>query len=259
MSRDDTSNPAGRELIATCGDIVVINLPHRADRRTEFAAQLRRIGLSFDDPHVHLHAAFRPEAADGFPSIGARGCFISHLQVLKGALASGAERVLICEDDLDFTEAFGARLSEARRVLDTQPWDIFYGFLPEATAHSLPPGQTAAVVPLAPEQPVICAHFVSFSRQAVESLVPYLEAILTRQPGDPAGGPMHVDGAYNRFRAEHPEIRGMAARVALGIQRASTTDIAEQSLKDRLPVVRDLMRLARRLKNARGRHRGGRA
>ena len=119
---------AGQDLIAACGQIVVINLPERADRRAEFEVQLNRIGLSFKDPSVRIFDAIRPTAREGFPSIGARGCFLSHLAVLRKALEDGAEKVLLCEDDLNFTQTFPSRARDLRAALDREDWDIFYGF-----------------------------------------------------------------------------------------------------------------------------------
>lgn len=240
-----SANPsAGQALLAACGTMNVINLPFRDDRRREFAGQLRRIGLGFDHPEVRLFPAVRPEEAGPFPSVGARGCFLSHLGVLRAALETGADRVLICEDDLDFARDFNGRAPGLLAALQQQDWDIFYGFQPDALQ---PPGP--GLFEIAPDQPVLLAHFVAFRRPAIEALVPYLEAILQRPPGDPAGGPMHVDGAYGWFRAACPQMRTLAVAPSLGHQRSSQTNIAEGGIRDRLPVVRTVLRHARRLRN----------
>lgn len=252
--------PPGAALLAGCGEMQIINLPHRADRRDEISVQLARIGLSLTAPGVHLFPAMRPTEAAGFPSIGAHGCFLSHLAVLRAARDQGVQSVLICEDDLDFAQDFAARAPAVLQELAAQPWDIFYGFLAEelvGRSKPLSSGlgssglQSSGLRSLPPDLGVICAHFVAFRRPVLEALVPYLEAILAREPGDPAGGPMHVDGAYNRFRQEHPELRVLAASPSLGHQRFSTTDISVQGWKDRIPVLRTAMRWARRMRNAR--------
>lgn len=237
------ASTVGQKLIQTCGDMVVINLPHRTDRRAEFTAQLRRIGLSFNDPKVRLFAAVRPEAPGGFPSIGARGCFMSHLGVLREALATGADSVLICEDDLDFATDLHARVDRLVADLQTTPWDMLYGFPPDAIAGE-------PIVPIPPERGITCTHILAFRRPAMEAAVACLEAMLTRPPGDPAGGPMHVDGAYNWMRKGNPQLRVLVANPAIGHQRASLTDIATLGWKDRLPVIRDLTQIARKLRNA---------
>ena len=58
----------------------VINLPYRTDRRSEMQRELSRIGWN-----AQFFPAIRPASAGSFSSIGAHGCFLSHLAVLKAA------------------------------------------------------------------------------------------------------------------------------------------------------------------------------
>lgn len=244
---DTIQTDAGELLLASCGAMRVINLSSRHDRRQEFQQQLQSIGLSWNHPDIALFDAVRPADAGPFPSTGARGCFLSHLGILQQALEGGAETVLICEDDLNFTRDFAERAPGILAALAMQDWAIFYGFPTPDLAGVTPLGGGLGL--LNPKQGLVCTHFIAFRRPAVEMLVPYLRAILTRAPGDPEGGPMHVDGAYNWFRASHPQLRTLVAIPALGYQRASRTDIASLSLKDRVPVLRALVGLLRRWKN----------
>lgn len=62
--------------------------------------------LDSNMPPIQWVAACRPHDAGGFPSIGSRGCFLSHLAVLEDASAKGFERILIVEDDVDFLKDF---------------------------------------------------------------------------------------------------------------------------------------------------------
>lgn len=194
----------------------------------------------------------RPTDAGPFSSIGARGCFLSHLGILQQALDGGAETVLICEDDLNFTRDFADRAPRSLAALAKRDWAIFYGFSTPDMAGVTPLGSGLGL--LDPDQGLVCAHFIAFRRPAVEFLVPYLREILARAPGDPEGGPMHIDGAYSWFRASYPQLKTLVAIPALGYQRASRTDIASLSLKDEVPVLRELIGLLRRWKN---RLRGG--
>lgn len=241
--------PVTREIVedflALTGPMTVINLASRSDRRREFAAQLHRIGLSFDHPQVRLFAAIRPEDAAGFPTIGTRGCFLSHLGVLRQALAEGRDSVLICEDDLDFAPDMLARLPALTTDLKQHPWSLFYGGYA-----TVPDAETVArgLARAAPGCGMIGAHFYAVRGAALADLVRYLEAILTRPPGDPAGGPMHVDGAISRFRADHPGHATLVASPPLGVQRASRTDIHDLHWFDRWPLVRDLAGGLRRLR-----------
>lgn len=232
-------------MVAALGPIHVINLVDRQDRRREFARQLRRIGLGYEDAGVTLFAAVRPAARGGFPTIGARGCFLSHLEILRMARDAGAERIAICEDDLDFSDDFERRAPTVFDALGGESWDIFYGGF-DAAAHGV--DATHEVVRLDPDQKVLCTHFLALRRPAITALVPYLEAMMARAHGDPAGGPMHVDGAYTHFRADHPEMVTRAACPTLGHQRASRTDVHDLRWFDRLPVIRGAAQIYRRLR-----------
>lgn len=228
--------------------VYVLNLPHRRDRRKEMAAQLKRAGLALNRAPVALFAAVRPDSADGFPSIGARGCFLSHLGILRDAARAGHRRIAILEDDVDFSTTFDVDGPAAAQTLWHAPWDVFYGghFLGHDSAAADAAGAPGAVRELAPEVPVATSHFMAFSGRAVVALVGYLEAMLVRPPGDLQGGPMHVDGAYSWFRAAHPEFRTLASTRRLGVQRASRSDIYRLQWFDKAPLVRELAQLLRR-------------
>ena len=114
-------------LFASFDHLYVINLPARTDRRDEMAGELRRIGTGFDDRRVTLFAAVAPEDASGFRSIGARGCFLSHLGVLRAAQAAGYRRILVLEDDCDFVARIDALLPAALDAYDAVRFGMFYG------------------------------------------------------------------------------------------------------------------------------------
>jgi len=230
--------------------IYVINLADRADRRRDMAAELASIGTSFDDPRVRLFPAIRPDDAGPFRTIGARGAFLSQLGILTEARDLGCHRILMFEDDLDFVPGFTAAIGPALDMLDILGGDIFYGgyIFPDGRGHV---DATATPLALAEhDNPIRLAHFMGFGRAAIEGLVPYLEAMLNRAAGDPAGGPMDVDGAYNWFREAHPEISAWLAQPQLGVQRPSRTDISAPGPIDRLPLgtpVRNAVRGALRI------------
>src|SRR5471030_1131084 len=102
-------------------DTIVINLERRSDRRIEAEQELSRIGWS-----AKFFSAIEPKDAGGFPSIGARGCFLSHLAVLKNARAAGIDRLIILEDDIIFVPEFVKRWQSAVEALESKPWSIFY-------------------------------------------------------------------------------------------------------------------------------------
>jgi hypothetical protein len=234
-----------RFLFST-GNMYIINLPYRNDRRREISDQLAKIDLSFDHPQVSLFPAFRPDEPAGFPTIGARGCFLSHLGVLRATAAANQDRVLICEDDLDFAPDLISKLDRLTNELDRKEWSIFYGGY-EGTL----PAQRGLdeIETLDPSTPLICAHFYAVREPALSKLIDYLEAIISREAGDAAGGPMHYDGALSRFRADFPEFTTLAASSPLGYQRSSRTDIHATKWFDRIPVVREGIAALRQVRN----------
>ncbi len=226
--------------------IYIINLPSRDDRRREMDAQLKRIGLSLISPDLELFAAIRPPDAGDFPSIGARGCFLSHLGALRNAVAHGHERVLILEDDLNFSDDFIRRMPLVGERLDCADWSMFYGGYRLDRAVPTADGG-CAVLPA--RDGVQTTHFVGFRGPAIAAAVAYLEAQLDRPPGDARGGPMHIDGSYSWFRRDHPELMTLLAVPELGHQRASKTDVTDLGLRDTVPVVRNVVAGLRRMKN----------
>ena len=122
-----TPNATARALLAVAPRVFIINLEDRPDRRHEMRAELGRIGLGDDAPQVRFFRAHRPEAAGAFPSIGAHGCFMSHLGVLRQARSEGCRAVLILEDDAAFTQPFvegGEALLKA--LSKDESWSMAY-------------------------------------------------------------------------------------------------------------------------------------
>lgn len=222
-------------------NIFIINLPERKDRRREMEAELREIGYSPEK--VTWFAAIRPSEAGDFESIGARGCFMSHLSVLKTGMSSGFERMLILEDDCAFESDFVSRLSAIVDALSGREWDVFYAG--GAPVEPLAPSDGLNVVP--PENAVRLAHCIGFNGPAIWRACNYIELQLSRPYGHANGGPMHVDGSYSWARKELQLITLIADPIICR-QRSSRSDIAELPLWDRVPVVRDAVQFLRTVK-----------
>lgn len=217
----------------------IINLVDRPDRRRDMVRELERLGGM--PANAAFHDAHRPSDAGPFPSIGARGCFESHLAVLRSARDAGASSLLLLEDDLDFSRDAPGQLRAILPELFNQRWDIFHG------AHLLPPDGRTGLKLIPADQPVVTASFVGFDGGVLQPLIEFLEAILRRPPGSPDYGPMHVDGAYTVFRMLHPERTTFAAFPTLGRQRSSPSDITpSRMLLDRWSGTRPLASLLRR-------------
>jgi glycosyl transferase, family 25 len=218
--------------------IIVINLEHRTDRRIEMEKQLSRIGW-----RAEFFSAIRPESDANFPSVGARGCFLSHLSVLKRAQNLGAQQLVILEDDVNFAAGFAERWKLAMSVLETREWSIFY-------PGQILDGLSAGLSIISPSRGVQCAHFMVINRDVISTLVSGLETILSRPAGHPLGGPMHVDGAYSTIRAQDPSLITYVCCPALAYQRPSRTDIGDLRWFDRIGIFRPIMKFARRMKMA---------
>ncbi|MDO6413394.1 hypothetical protein Q4F19_03275 [Sphingomonas sp. BIUV-7] len=225
-------------LLAMFDQVRIVNLVDRPDRRREVTAQIARVG-GFDGGRVAFHTARRPENPGDFPSLGARGCFESQLAVLRNARDSGARKLLLLEDDLDFVgvERGPAIFNE----LAKRDWSFFYG------AHREEAQGRTGLVRLSPDEVVITASFLAFDGKVIAPLVDWLEAVQQRPAGSPEYGPMHVDGAYSVYRALNPDLETYAAFPPLGRQRSSRSDITQTGMiLDRYAATRPIANLLRR-------------
>ena len=228
--------------------IYIINLASRQDRREEMQVELQKIGLSLSHPAVQLFAAVRPSVRGEWPSVGARGCFMSHLSVLKDAEAKGYRNILIFEDDVSFIKGFKDRIDVTLKALGMSRWDIFYGGY-EAADRKYWILNNDPLNIIEPGVPLGTTHFVAFNRSVIEELRKYLDLMINRKCGDPKGGPMHVDGAYSWFRIENSKIVTIAAVPELGHQRSSRTDIHDLKWKDKIPILKSFVGVARKIRN----------
>jgi len=202
--------------------IRIINLPERTDRRRRMSRELRRAGIA-DDPRVEFFRAIRPTEALNHSSIGMHGVFLSHHAILKEAAARNAS-VLILEDDCDFVPG-------VRNYRAPEGWDVFYG------------GYYARQPDRLQDSDIIGAHMMGFTAAAAKQAADYFTAL------KPEGQFPPVDGAYVWFRRAHPAVKTAFAEPPIGYQRASRTDIGDLAAHDRLPIVRDVVELARRFRN----------
>lgn len=218
--------------------IYVVNLPERTDRRRAITQELDRAGMPLTPGKVEIFPAIRPTETLEFPSIGARGCFLSHLSILKQAKQDGLANVLILEDDLAISPAFFQLQITLVKQLREASWDfVFLG-------HTQDSVQPAENVLQHWTKPLLTTHFYGVNGRTIDRLVDFLEVLQQRPAGHPDGGPMHLDGGYNTFRAQNPDTTTLIAVPILGEQRGSRSDIT-LSWRDRTPVVRQVASLVR--------------
>lgn len=215
-------------LRKTFDKIYVINLVERDDRRREMVGQLEKVFLGPEDALVTFFPAIRPDDAGSFPSVGARGCFLSHLGIIENAIEAGHKSILILEDDADWTTQ--ALRSSDPPDFDEQPWEFVHG------GDKAERGRVS-LRRLPPDEPRMLTHFIGLRGSAIGKAQTYLSAMLGRPGGSDLGGPMHVDGAYSWFRKDHPEIQACVFEPAIARQRPSLSDVtAPSGLKGLAPV-----------------------
>lgn len=215
--------------------IWILNLPHRADRRAEMRRELKKLGIE-NDPRVAFFAGSVLSEAGPFSAPGVHGCYRSHLNLLKAAVAQGG-RTLVLEDDCAFTP------DAIRYELPADGWDVFYG------------GYLADNPADLEHSNIIGAHCMGYSPRAAAALADYLENLL--DPGFApdvtavAAGQVEegikppFDGAIVWFRRAHPEMKTIFAQIAE--QRSSRSDIAPGTFLDR--AAPSVAGAARKIKN----------
>jgi glycosyl transferase family 25 len=204
--------------------IRIVNLPSRPDRRKDMIAELRRIGLA-DDPRVQFVAGVVVEDKAPFQSVGYKGSFLAHLNILQAAAAAGRS-VLILEDDVDFTKA-------ARTWHPSEDCDIAYGGYEASDPDNLEASD------------IIGAHCMGFSARAAEALVPFLTNLLDPDTIPP---PPPIDGAYVWFRRQRSGFKTEFAETLVAVQRPSPSSIAQPRPFDRIALLRVPIALGRRIK-----------
>jgi glycosyl transferase, family 25 len=241
---EDVLRGAGEALISSFELIRVINLRHRTDRRGDTLREFSRIGIELkNDGAVAFFDACKYDEKGPFISAGARGCYQSHLRILKEAMVKRAKSVAIFEDDFDFVR--NARLvTDALFHLNLSPWSIFFG------GHEAFVQRDGATTPISLTEPGIWiqgTHFVAFNAPVIPALVQYLEHDLLLHSDSGAIG---IDGAYHHFRVKNPEFKTYLAWPRLGYQRPSKTDVSAPSAFDRLTGIRALVRATRKVKRS---------
>jgi len=224
------------------GRTYAINLPSRRDRRRMIVRELNKAGMPLESSKVEIFPGIQPNNAGDFPSIGVKGCFLSHLAILKQVKNNGLANVLIVEDDLTISKQFKTEQELLVAQLCQTDWGfVYFGHIEEEHAE-------ASSVKLRPFfKPLMTAHFYAVNSKILDRLIPFLEELQQRPGGHPDGGPMHLDGAYSTFRVQNPDVVTLIASPNLGWQRSSRSDISPKLL-DRTPILNQLVGIMRMFK-----------
>ncbi|WP_161856077.1 hypothetical protein [Bradyrhizobium sp. CCBAU 051011] len=209
--------------------VEIIHLRERRDRYESLRKELRRFGFPIE--RANIPDAPKPEDANGFPSRGVYGNFLSHLDIIRRAEADQLESVLILEDDAIFRTAIGSRASEIAETIRTLDWDILY------LGHSLrkpPPSDNGFV---AYSGGFYWAHCYGVRARAIPKLARFLESAIERPAGHPLGGKLYIDGAFTLFRQQNQDLKFLISSPRLSIQRGSESSLGKATGFGRLPFI----------------------
>lgn len=228
--------------------IYVINLPERHDRRQQMTQELAKAGMPLQPGKVELFAAVKMDHAGIFPSIGLRGCYMSHLAIYRQAKQLGLRNVLVLEDDLAVSDDFKRYETDLIAQLQRSNWDaILFGHLPGVGAPPevrVRPGDPDFATLRSVEQPFVGAHFYGVNASAFDRLIATFESVLSLPDDYSEHITVYPDGALFDMSTEE-NFSLLKAVPSFGGQRSSRSDCADLKWFDQLPATRRLAEIVR--------------
>lgn len=218
----------------------IINLPERPDRLKLIRKELRRCGGEQHPEKVQVPFAPKPEDANGFKSRGVYGSYLSHYNILQDALRDGLETVWVLEDDATFCHRMVRKQDWIIERLRAEPWDMcFLGHSLTRELDGMPRGLVHHSAPFR------WCHCYAVHARVFTRLLAYLEQNIQNPPGDPRGGKMYIDGAYNLFRRFNSDVVSLVANPALSVQRGSVSSLVSGRWYDRSRLFTPVIAAAR--------------
>uniref|UniRef100_Q07SN1 Glycosyl transferase, family 25 n=1 Tax=Rhodopseudomonas palustris (strain BisA53) TaxID=316055 RepID=Q07SN1_RHOP5 len=236
-----------RRLIEFFDRAYLINLPDRVDRRKGAEQEFVRLGMGdLLHSHIEISPGVRFEEPGEFYSVGARGSFNAHRNVLKRAQKLNLENVLVFEDDILLKSAPAGFIEKLLQEIPETNWDVIYfGYIKPIPENVN--GTLFRTTP-APIHDTIGGHFYSVNKSFISTMIDYMNDCESRPRGHADGGPTSRDGAYNHIRYVNPNARIFLTAQSLGGQRSSRSDITDSFFLDRIKWLRSTVNAARRLK-----------
>jgi GR25 family glycosyltransferase involved in LPS biosynthesis len=102
--------------------VYCINLTKRLDRLTSATQEFQKNNIIFERYPAIDGNQLQP---NNYMKLGEFGCLLSHVSVLRNAKENEYEKILITEDDIEFSENFTDRFFEYIKDLPDD-WDMFY-------------------------------------------------------------------------------------------------------------------------------------
>jgi glycosyl transferase family 25 len=227
------------------GRVEIIHLLERTDRLQALRSELTGVGLDIDGPKVFIPNAPRPESANGFPSRGVYGNFLSHLDIIQRAYRDGLDSVLVLEDDALFSHAFNRYQATIADCLRTHDWDEL--FLGHSITSGLPVSRSG-LVKLSGD--FLWAHCYAVHRRAMPALIEYFQQTIERPAGHKEGGKMYVDAAHTLFRRQHPDMIFLVSSPCMSIQKGSPSGLNSAHWYDKSWATTAFTATARNIRDA---------
>ncbi|WP_294395517.1 hypothetical protein [uncultured Sphingomonas sp.] len=226
------------DLFALFPDRRIISLASRPDRRRRIERDLARFDLTPEMLGLGFFDGLVFDSPGEFPRMGVRGCFNSHLALARAAADAGRD-ILVLEDDVDFDIARLARFPALAEQVAATAWDVLY------LGYITPNGHGRGEPRLVPHGGLtIGGHFYAMRADFAGRIAGFMEQARDRKAGDPEGGPMYRDAAFNFYRERHPDVATWLAAPSLAGQFSSRSNLSPGTL-DRIPVVRHAVGWAR--------------
>jgi glycosyl transferase, family 25 len=223
--------------------ISIIHLPERKDRYDALSKELRRLVIDIAGSKVDIPYAPRPEDANGFPSRGMYGSYLSHLETHRQALKDGLNSVWVLEDDAIFSRRMCRDQEALVEKLQKTKWDICY------FGHTLTKelaGQPRGLIP--PTADFYWAHCYAVHARVLPRLVAYLERATILPSGHPEGGKLYIDAAFTLFRRFNPDVVTLVANPCLSIQKGCFSSLNNRRWYD-IAATRGLVSAARSMRD----------
>jgi hypothetical protein len=213
--------------------ISIIHLPERTDRLASLTKELSNVGLDISSCKVSIPSTPRPQSANGFPSRGVYGNFLSHIGIIEQAYTDNLETVLVLEDDAIFSRSFKSRQRTLAVHLRDNTWDIAF------LGHSIERGLPKTATGLARfSGTLLWSHCYGVHRRIMPRLIEYFHQTMERETGHPDGGKMYIDGAHNEFRRLNPDKVCLVSAPCLSVQRGSPSGLNDPKWYDGKAALR---------------------
>jgi len=208
----------------------IVSLPDKQDLRQQTFEEFNLVGWSIDNSKIKFFDAIRPDESLNFSSIGARGCFESHLSLIKDFLSTtgvnGGGNLLIFEDDISFNVDMSSIPLVVEEVLEENDFDIFYfGYKSDSI---IPKRNGLEIQSPSPDVHIGTTHFYALHQRCLSDFIVHLEGILSGTHPELLGH-MHYDGAINWFRKLNPDLKTLVCNPSLGSQRTSRSLITSSA------------------------------